>query len=1532
MTGAWANEYLYFEVSGTSATMKYGEIILGKPYYDERADWWISNNSPWDGRENIKTITVDASCQNFNQENLSELFYEFTNLKTITNIDKLNTANVLDMSRLFQGCSSLSTLDLSGWNTSEVTDMSSMFYGCTSLTTLNIIGWDTSKVTNTVSMFSGCTKLASISFPASLTTIGDDAFQGCTDLATVTVYAPSCTLGSNAFNGCGKLSNIYVFSDRVNYYQNATNWKDYAEIITGIIGGYCGTTDHEKDVVWVLTGESTNYTLTITGTGAMADYPDPSERPWDSYATEIETVIIEDGVTSIGAYAFQSCTSLSSITLAEGLTTIGGYAFYNCGTTIESVTIPESVTSIGGNAFNGTNVTNFYINNIPSKIAIGETPFKADGVTIHVFTQMQSTFENATNWSAYTGHFNADIAISHVQSITLDNESMIMKTNTSGKLNATINPADARVKDVVFTSSNDNIIHITNAATGEFEAGSTEGNATITCTAMDGSGQYSSCTVTVWKSFTPAESVTLNMSSMSVNVGNTFRLTATINPFNATYKDVTWRSSDENVATVDNNGYVTAIVPGVATITAISHDGQARANCVVTVDASGSCGTGVTWTLTGTSPNYTLTISGTGAMADYPDPSEQPWYSYATEIETVIIEDDVTSIGDYAFGGCSGLTEVTFATGSKLETIGEAAFSDCFNLTTVTIPASVTTIGDYAFVRCGSLTTVTIPASVTTIGDYAFLGCESLTTVTIPASVTSIGYGVFGYCSNIATMTVEAGNTVYDSRNVCNAIIEKESNTLIFGCKNTIIPDDVTSIGNNAFESCTGLTTITIPASVTSIGNGVFAGCSNLATMTVEAGNTVYDSRNVCNAIIEKSTNTLIAGCKGTTIPTTVTSIGNAAFSSCSGLTSITIPASVKSIGDFAFDGCENLTSITIPASVTSIGNAAFQCCNGLTSITIPATVTSIGDYAFGECVNLATVTVFAPSCSLGEGAFNSCDNLTNIYVFSDLVDDYQAAWSTYAGIITAIPTVTTSYVDASGTLHENVEAVPLNNAMTTLPTGTYVVNNDVTYTSTVTLSGDVTLILADGKTMSVTTTDNHECINADGHSLHIYGQTQGTGTLSAQIQGNADYVIYIKDGTLGIHGGNVYATVGSTKTSTAIYLIRHNAGDAFIIDRGTVTANGNTGYGIQGLGGNYCINGGQVIATGASKGIFVSTPISSYLGVLILSGGTITASSFYTASEAAGGKYAGSIKVADGHIYYDEDGNSYTAGTLTSEQITAIAGKTLRPVTGVTLTKEGDNVSATFDGTSTTTVSIPVDVNVTSVTYERTFTDGRPSTVMLPFSKAVDDIGGGTFYTFGGVKKENNKWVAKMNEVTGSLTKNTPYLFVPTGTSLTFTGGATLNTTDGGGKETADQGSHWTFKGTYEYKEWISGGANAEEIGKAYGFAGVAKDGINVGDFVKVASGAKIRPMGCYLLWSDTPNASRAAARGAATEELPQSITVRLVSADGEVTGIGEIDTKTGEMTFDSEAWYTLNGVRLSGKPTKKGLYINNGKKVVIK
>ena len=277
-----------------------------------------------------------------------------------------------------------------------------------------------------------------------------------------------------------------------------------------------------------------------------------------------------------------------------------------------------------------------------------------------------------------------------------------------------------------------------------------------------------------------------------------------------------------------------------------------------------------------------------------------------------------------------------------------------------------------------------------------------------------------------------------------------------------------------------------------------------------------------------------------------------------------------------------------------------------------------------------------------------------------------------------------------------------------------------------------------------------------------------------------------------------------------------------------------------------------------------------------------------------------------------------------------------------IALAYSGSSLTATIDGTSDESITITDDIEVNSVTYNRTFTEGKPSTVMLPFSKDVNEISGGTFYTFGGVEKKNDKWEAKMNEVTGSLTANTPYLFVPTGTSLNFTGGATLNTT-GGGNCLASDAEGWEFHGTYSKKLWN------EVVTHDYGFAatsGTSADdkSVEAGQFVRLTTGASAKPMRCYLSYVGVPNQARALTRGAAAtdEELPQSIIVRLVGSNGQTTAIGTIDTKTGEMTFfdeqsgkaerDSEAWYTLDGVRLSGKPTKKGLYINNGKKIVIK
>ena len=205
---------------------------------------------------------------------------------------------------------------------------------------------------------------------------------------------------------------------------------------------------------------------------------------------------------------------------------------------------------------------------------------------------------------------------------------------------------------------------------------------------------------------------------------------------------------------------------------------------------------GVIWTLS--EDGKTLTISGTD-MPDYTSPGNVPWK--LGKINKVIIENGVTSIGTYAFYDFRGLTSIT-------------------------IPNSVKKIGSNVFESCTGLTSITIPNSVRSIGGYAFKGCSSLTSISIGNSVTTLNAASAFYdCPAITSITVEKGNEMYDSREDCNAIIETESNTLVYGCKNTIIPNSVMSIAGSAFSTCKGLTSITIPNSVTSIGGHAFRDC-----------------------------------------------------------------------------------------------------------------------------------------------------------------------------------------------------------------------------------------------------------------------------------------------------------------------------------------------------------------------------------------------------------------------------------------------------------------------------------------------------------------------------------------------------------------------------------------------------------------------------------------------------------------------------------------------------------------------------------
>ena len=308
----------------------------------------------------------------------------------------------------------------------------------------------------------------------------------------------------------------------------------------------------------------------------------------------------------------------------------------------------------------------------------------------------------------------------------------------------------------------------------------------------------------------------------------------------------------------------------------------------------------------------------------------------------------------------------------------------------------VTAIGSKAFDGCTKLTSIAIPNSVTTIGDYAFWHCDTLASITIPASVVNIGYLAFLHCERLTSIEVEEGNARYDSRNDCNAIILTASNKLMTGCKNTTIPNGVTSISDWAFGYCYDLTSIAIPDGVTTIGEWAFGYCAGLTSVTIPSSVTSIGdwafsgSYSLASAVVPNSVTHLgvgvFDGCAAlasVTIPNGITTIGDHLFQDCAALTSVTIPDGVTTIGSYAFWGCYGLTSVTIPNSVRIIGEEAFCGCYGLPSIDIPHGVDSIGEGAFWKCFALTSVTIPHSVTAIGNYAFFNCSHLTSVTVLN---------------------------------------------------------------------------------------------------------------------------------------------------------------------------------------------------------------------------------------------------------------------------------------------------------------------------------------------------------------------------------------------------------------------------------------------------------------------------------------------------------------------------------------------------------------------
>lgn len=958
----------------------------------------------------------------------ANVFYSCTSLT-----DATLSKNVTTLTGTFHSCTALTTVDIPanvGW-------LNGTFNGCSALTNVNLPKSVVSIGTNT---FDGCSALRSIYIPDEVQSIGARAFAG-TSLESLELPASVTNLQSDAFAGCNSLTSVSVrtvtppsmvnsgiFSDEtyasallkvpevsLSTYQSANWWKLF-ENMTGdavLNNPY----DFEAGGIYYL----------ITGPNTVdVTYKDLNYNSY-SGVVNVPATVVHDGVTysvtGVGSSAFRDCASLTGVSLPANVKSIGWNAFYHC-TGLSAIEIPAGVTAIGNAAFSGC--SGLTALTIPENVgAIGGSAFY--GVSVQSLT-----------WNARECWSNGDMTTSNITQVSIGDQVRVIPPNFAryAKLSSLELPASlTTIGDEAFYYNEgklpsltipEEVVYVGTDALAGLDVKSLTWNAREcwsngrTYYSIDYNNLYwevDELTIgdgveVIPNNFVPNTDITSLTIPASVKyIGR--------NAFNNCSYLTGRLVIPDSVIFIGEKAFchcdrISEITIGKG-VTSIGEDAFTQMNFTTLNWNARHCeSSGMGYGCY--SVNQVLIGDEVEVL-----PGHFAAYSQITQVD---IPSSVKAICDNAFEGCYYLGDVTlpnsvtsvgesvFAWSSlanitlsnSLTSIGHHAFSGCGNLTEVTIPNSVTKIGNDAFSSCGALTSLILSSSLDTIGSYAFSYCGALTSLHIPASVTSIGSSAFNNCKGLESISVEQANMVYDSRDNCNAILKTANDSIILTCKNTVLPGTITAIpdyafnyntelthidipasvtyiGKYAFNGCTNLKEITIPAAVTTIGERAFSGCSSLQSMVVEDGNTVYDSRGGCNAIIETATNALLYGFNVSTIPADVEAIGSYAFYGCENLTTANIPESVKSIGDNAFNGCKRLTTMSVPNSVTSIGVYAFNDCSGLTKVTLSNSLTQISNHMLYGCSSLTEVSIPASVMTISNYAFGNCGALTNIRI-----------------------------------------------------------------------------------------------------------------------------------------------------------------------------------------------------------------------------------------------------------------------------------------------------------------------------------------------------------------------------------------------------------------------------------------------------------------------------------------------------------------------------------------------------------------------